>query len=70
MPSEEGPAQKIQKQSQDLVTVGDVVDLRDIGMLSSADKDQPLFDAQQSVRSCINGLKFLYYMYIIMPGCY
>ena len=52
MPLEEGPAQKIQRQSQDSATIGDIVDFGDIRMFGSADKDQPLFDTQQSVRSC------------------
>ena len=52
MPSEEGPAQKYQRQSEDPATIGDIVDFDDIRMFDSADKDQPLFDTQQSVRSC------------------
>ena len=51
MPSEEGPAQKVQRQSQDSATIGDVVDFGDIRMFGSADKGQSLFDPQQSV-SC------------------
>jgi len=49
MPSEEGPAQKIQRQSQDSATIGDIVDFTEVRML--ADKEE-LFDTQQSVRNC------------------
>ena len=53
MASEEGPAQKMQRQVKDSATIGDIIDFNDMRMLESADKSQQYFDTQQSVSNCI-----------------
>ena len=53
MPSEEGPAQKMQRQVKDPATIGDIIDFNDMHVLEPADKSQQYFDAQQSVSNCV-----------------
>lgn len=55
MPSEEGPAQKMQRQVKDPATIGDIIDFNDMHVLEPADKSQQYFDAQQSPSSMLGG---------------
>lgn len=52
MPSQEGPVQKMQRQSDDSATIGDIIDFTDMRMLEAVDKDQQFYDTQ-SVSLCV-----------------
>ena len=55
MPSQEGPVQKMQRQTQDSATIGDIIDFTEMRMLEAADKDQQYFDTQSvSLWKCVN----------------
>jgi len=67
MPADEGPAQKIQRQSVNSpATIGDIVDFTNVHMLDQGgdNNDQQLFEPQPSVsvyvRACVCACGIVY----------
>lgn len=70
MPADDGPPQKVQRQSANSsATIGDIVDFTGVRMSNQGDNNDQLFEPQQSVSDCSSLYAHVYVVYAFLIVC-